>query len=110
MTPRLFPASISPPAIFPTCPRLPLSPGFLWPEERAFMHEFVRVHKDGFAWEDSERGSFRTDFFPPVDFPVIPHTAWANRTCPIPPGIFDEVSALGAKKIGAAMDELSNSS
>jgi len=84
--------------------------GFLWPEERAFMHEFVRVHEDGFAWEDSERGSFRTDFFPPVDFPVIPHTPWVDRNFPIPPGIFDEVCALVRKKIAAGVYEPSNSS
>jgi hypothetical protein len=75
--------------------------GFLWPKERAFMQEFVRVHEDGFAWEDSERGSFRTDFFPPVDFLVIPHTPWVDQNFPIPPGILDEVCALVRKKIAA---------
>jgi hypothetical protein len=56
--------------------------GFLLPEERAFMHEFVR--KDGFASDDSERRSFRADLFSPILFlliisylflslPILPH-------------------------------------
>jgi hypothetical protein len=47
---------------------------FLWPAERDLMHNFMLAHDSGFAWSEEERGSFRTDFFPPVDFPVIPHT------------------------------------
>jgi hypothetical protein len=35
------------------------------------MHNFMLAHDSGFAWSEQERGSFRTDFFPPVDFPVV---------------------------------------
>ena len=31
---------------------------FLWPAERNFMHEFMRIHDKGFAWNDDERGRF----------------------------------------------------
>jgi hypothetical protein len=31
------------------------------------------AHDSGFTWSEGEWGSFRTDFFLPVDFPVIPH-------------------------------------
>jgi hypothetical protein len=47
---------------------------FLWPAERDLMHNFMLAHDSGFAWSEEERDSFRTDSFPPVDFPVIPHT------------------------------------
>ena len=47
-----------------------LNPGFLLPAERDLMHYFMMAHQDGFAWETSERGHFREDFFPPVDIPV----------------------------------------
>ena len=50
--------------------------GFLWPEEMKLMHHFMTVQEKAFAWEDNERGSFRRDFFPPVDIPVIEHTPW----------------------------------
>ena len=57
--------------------------GFLWPAERDLMHYF--------AWDDSEHGHFREDFFPPVEIPVVTHTPWVKRNIPIPPGIYDEV-------------------
>jgi hypothetical protein len=43
------------------------------------MHNFMLAHDSGFAWSEGEQGSFRTDFFPPVDFPIIPHTPWVER-------------------------------
>jgi len=51
-------------------------PGFLWDEERNLLHHFMVLHQDGFAWNDSERGHFREDFFPPVEIPTIPHKPW----------------------------------
>jgi hypothetical protein len=48
------------------------------------MHTFMPAHNSGFTWSEQEQGSFRTDFFPPVDFPVIPHTLWVKRNFPIP--------------------------
>src|ERR1700677_5072726 len=74
------------------------------------MHDFMCKHGSGFAWNDTERGSFRTDFFSPVDFPVVPHTPWVERNFPIPPGIFDEVCAIVRKKLAAGVYEPSNSS
>ena len=52
---------------------------FLTPQEYAFMHDFMLKHETGFAWNDAERGSFQTNFFPPVDFPVVPHTPWIDQ-------------------------------
>jgi hypothetical protein len=64
---------------------------FLWPVERDIMYHFMLAHDSGFAWSEEERGSFKTDFFPPVNFPVIPHTPWVERNFPIPPGIYEDV-------------------
>lgn len=86
------------------------NPGFLWPAERDLLHHFMMLHQDGFAWDDSERGHFREDFFPPVDIPVIPHTPWVLRNIPIPPGIYDAVCKLLKRKIDAGVFEPSNSS
>ncbi|KAF8801947.1 hypothetical protein BYT27DRAFT_6781660, partial [Phlegmacium glaucopus] len=44
-----------------------MNPGFLLPKERKLLHHFMMLHQDGFAWNDSKRGHFREDFFPPVD-------------------------------------------
>jgi hypothetical protein len=83
---------------------------FLWPAERALMHDFMCLHNGAFAWQDSERGRFRTDFFPPIDIPVTPHTPWIQRNIPIPPGIYDEVCKIIRTKIEAGVYEPSNSS
>ena len=87
-----------------------LNPGFLLPAERALMHYFMMAHQDGFAWETSERGHFREDFFPPVDIPVIQHKPWVQRNIPIPPGLYTEVCRLVKDKIDAGVFEPSNSS
>ena len=69
-------------------------PGFLWPAERDLLHHFMSLQNEGFAWDDSEHGHFREDFFPPVEIPVIAHTPWVQRNIPIPPGIYDQVCKL----------------
>jgi hypothetical protein len=74
------------------------------------MHNFMLAHDSGFAWSEQERGSFRTDFFPPVDFPVIPHTPWVEHNFPIPPGIYEDVCAIVQKKLAAGIYKPSNSS
>lgn len=84
--------------------------GFLWPAELDLVDDFMCKHEQGFAWSDSERGRFRPDFFPPVEFPVLPHTPWVERNIPIPPGIFAEVCEIIKKKINAGVYEPSNSS
>jgi hypothetical protein len=74
------------------------------------MHDFMLAHDSGFAWSEEERGSFQTDFFLPVDFPVVPHTPWVEHNFPIPPGIYEDVCAIVQKKLAAGIYELSNSS
>jgi hypothetical protein len=86
------------------------SEDFLWPSERDLMHDFMCKQNEGFAWNDLERGRFRTDFFPPVEFPVIPHTPWIEKNIPIPPGIYDEVCRIIKKKLEAGVYERSNAS
>ena len=85
-------------------------PGFLWPAERDLLHHFMMLHQQAFAWNDTERGHFREDFFPPVEMPVVPHVPWVQRNIPIPPGLYDEVCAVLKKKIDAGVYEHSNSS
>src|SRR5271156_3425576 len=87
-----------------------LNPGFLLPAECELMHYFMRVHKDGFAWETAERGHFREDFFPPINIPVIPHTPWVQRNIWIPPGLYKEICRIVKDKIDAGVFEPSNSS
>jgi hypothetical protein len=83
---------------------------FLWPEERKLLHEFIMVQNLAFAWEDSERGTFQHDFFPPVEFPVVEHNTWVERSIPIPRGQLEEFCKAIKNKIDAGVYEPSNSS
>ncbi|KAG6882064.1 hypothetical protein C0993_012060, partial [Termitomyces sp. T159_Od127] len=40
--------------------------GFLTPAELNVLSDLISKQNKAFAWDDTERGSFRTDFFPPV--------------------------------------------
>jgi hypothetical protein len=83
---------------------------FLWPEERKLLHEFYMVQEAAFAWTDEERGSFRHDFFPPIEIPVVEHEVWVERSIPIPRGQLEETCKLIKKKIDAGVYEPSNAS
>jgi hypothetical protein len=63
-----------------------------------------------FAWNDTERGSFQEDFFPPVIIPVVEHKPWVYKNIFISPGIFEEVCGIIQKKIEAGVYEPSNAS
>ncbi len=83
---------------------------FLWPEERKLMHHFMMEQNTGFAWDDTERGAFKEEYFLPVTIPIIEHTPWVQKNIPIPLGIFDEVCKIIRTKIQAGVYEPSNSS
>jgi hypothetical protein len=57
--------------------------GFLTAEEQGFMHHFMMIHQDGFAWNKTQKGSFRKDFFPPVHMLITKHIPWVLRNMPI---------------------------
>ncbi len=86
------------------------SKDFLWLEERKLMHHFMMIQNEAFAWDDSERGSFRHDFFPPVEVPVVEHKVWVEKSIPIPRGQLEEVCKIIKKKIDAGVYEPSNAS
>lgn len=84
--------------------------GLLRPAERDLLHHFMATNNDAFAWDDTERGSFKAEYFPPIDFPVTPHTPWVQKNIPIPPGLYKEVCSIIRRKIDAGVYEPSNSS
>jgi len=84
--------------------------GFLWEQECILMHNFMCKQNKGFAWDDTERGKFCMDFFPPVDFPVTSHTPWVEKNIPIPPGIYKEVCKIIKSKLDTGVYEPSSSS
>jgi hypothetical protein len=82
--------------------------GFLTAKEQRFMHHFMMIHQDGFAWNKTQKGSFRNDFFPPVCMPITEHIPWVLRNMPIPPGIYNAILDIICKKIAARVYQQSN--
>ena len=83
---------------------------FLWPEEEKLFNHILKIHQDAFVFEDSQRGTFREDYFSPYIIPVVPHEPWAYHNIPIPPGIREKVIILLKEKIEAGVYEPSQSS
>ena len=82
----------------------------MWDEERKLIHQLIMQQNEGFAWDDTEKGSFKTEYFPPVDIPVIEHVPWVLKNIPIPPGMHKEICDFIQKKIASGTYEPSSSS
>ncbi|KAG2072450.1 hypothetical protein BDR04DRAFT_971323, partial [Suillus decipiens] len=58
---------------------------FLWPEEWKLTVQILTNNEPALAWDESEKGRFRDDYFPPIIIPTIEHVPWAHCQPPIPP-------------------------
>jgi hypothetical protein len=83
---------------------------FLLEEELKLVHQLMMNQESAFAWDASERGRFRTDFFPPVEMPVVEHKPWVLKNIPIPPGLYKQICELIREKIDVGVYEPSSSS
>lgn len=82
----------------------------LWDEEKRLLKAIIAANEKAFAWTETERGRFRSDYFPPVKLAVLPHVPWTKRHVPIPPSIRDGLIELLKEKIKAGVYEECNSS
>ena len=83
---------------------------FLWPDEVRLILWLIGHHPTVFAFDESEKGSFKEEYFPPVLIPTIEHTPWVFKNIPIPNGIYDEVVRIIKSKVDSGIYEPSNSS
>ena len=60
--------------------------GFIWDGEKKIVHHFLQIHEDAFAWDETEKGSFKKPYFSPVKIPVIEHIPWTQKNIPIATG------------------------
>ena len=79
--------------------------GFLWPEEEKLFIQVLLANEDALAFEETDRGTLREDYFSPYIMPTIPHSAWEEKNIPIPPGIKDKVIELLKHKMDAGVYE-----
>ena len=84
--------------------------GFLWPEEEKLFTHMLKMNERGLAFDEADRGSFRSDYFSPYIIPVLPHEPWEYKNIPIPQAIKEDVVQLLREKIAAGLYEPSQSS
>jgi hypothetical protein len=84
--------------------------GFLWPEEEKLFQHIFQVNERAIAFQDSERGTLREDYFSPYIYPTVDHVPWEQKNIPIPPGIRDKVITELKKQIDAGVYEPCQSS
>jgi hypothetical protein len=83
---------------------------FLLPEELKLAKYILAMNNEALAFEGSERGTFKTEYFKPVIIPTIEHVPWAEKNIPIPPGILPKVIEQIKEKIRTGVYEPSSSS
>ena len=74
------------------------------------MAQILLNNEMGLAWDETEKGRFQEDYFPPVIIPTIEHTPWVHRQPPIPPCIREKVIEQVKVKISSGVYEPLNSS
>lgn len=79
--------------------------GFLWPEEEKLFQQVMLFNEEALAFEETDRGTLREDYFSPYIMPTIPHVPWEQKNIPIPPGIRDQVIELLKHKMDAGVYE-----
>lgn len=83
---------------------------FLRPEEEKLFNHILQVNEMSLAFEETDRGTLRKDYFSDYIMPTVPHTPWEYKNIPIPPGIKDKVVEMLRSKIDAGVYEPCQSS
>jgi hypothetical protein len=65
--------------------------GFLWDEEVKLVFDVLMKNEAALAWDDSEKGRFRDDYFAPIVVPTIEHEPWALKNIPIFHGLQEPI-------------------
>ena len=77
----------------------------LWPEERKLLQYVLCTNERSIAFDESERGTFRRDYFSDYIIPTIPHEPWSEKNISLPPGYRDELIRMLKEKIKAGVYE-----
>lgn len=84
--------------------------GFLSEDEIKIAEHILREREDAIAFDESQKGRFRPDYFSDYVIPTKPHIPWQQKPIPIPKAIREEVSEMFLEKIKNGTYERSQSS
>ena len=79
-------------------------------EEKRLLKHVLVLNERSIAFEESERGTFRRDYFTDYQIPVTSHVPWADKNIPLPPGQREEIIRMLREKIDAGVYEEAQSS
>jgi hypothetical protein len=79
------------------------SEGFLGKDEERLFVRVMELNQKALAFEDSEQGTFKDEYFSPYKIATVPHIPWEYKNIPIPPGILQKVIDVLKLKMEAGM-------
>ena len=82
----------------------------LWLEEKKLLKHVLVTNERSIAFDENERGTFRSDYFSDYKMPVVDHLPWQEKNIPLPAGYRDEIIGLLKEKIQAGVYEGAQSS
>ena len=77
----------------------------LWPEERKLLQHVLCLNQRSIAFDEDERGTFRSDYFSDYIIPTVEHEPWIEKNIRVPQGYKEEVTRLLKEKIKAGVYE-----
>ena len=83
---------------------------FLKPREIDLLAHVLQTRQMALAFDDEERGTFSSKYFPDYEIPVIEHTPWIQPPIRIPKAIENEVRRLLIEQLKAGKFEHSTAS
>ena len=82
----------------------------LLPEEIRLLKHVLVLNERSVAFDEQERGTFRSDYFSDYKMPVIDHIPWQEKNIALPRGYHDEIIRLLKEKAIAGVYEEAQSS
>jgi len=77
----------------------------LWPQERKLLQLVIKLNERSIAFDETERGTFRSDYFSDYVIPTIKHIPWIEGRFHIPEGQQEELIKALKDKIRAGVYE-----
>ena len=77
----------------------------LQPEERKLLQHVLCLNERSIAFDEKERGTFRSDYFSDYVIPTVEHEPWIEKNIPLAQGHKDELLRLLQEKINAGVYE-----
>jgi hypothetical protein len=82
----------------------------LLPEERKLLKHIIITNERSIAFDEHERGTFRSDYFSDYCMPVVEHIPWQDKNISLPRGYQDQIIDILKEKIAAGVYEQAQSS